>query len=70
MRSNTHSWGRRKIESTEEGKISREVREATISIQMANLEALPYCDIKTKERPAQPRLWEGKGSPGLKKSTV
>lgn len=47
--------GRREIESTE-GRISREVREDTMGIQMANLEALPYCDIKTRERPAQPRL--------------
>lgn len=48
--------GRRKIESTKEGRISRKVREDTVSMQTANLEALPYCDIKTKERPAQPRL--------------
>lgn len=41
-----------------------------MSIQMANLEVLPYSDIKSKERPDQPGMQEGKGSPGLKKSTA
>lgn len=48
--------GRRNIESTEKRRISREVRENAMSIQMANLEALPHCDIKTKEKLAPPRM--------------
>lgn len=41
-----------------------------MSIQMANLEAPPYSDIKSKDRPNQPGMQEGKESPGLKKSTA
>ena len=56
VQSEQRARDRRNIESTEEGSISREVRENATSIQMANLEALPHRHIKTKGRLAQPRM--------------